>query len=101
MLQPVLSNVPVNQRIGHDRGKAENEKQTHGNGGDGRSNKEAEVMAHQFAHRGNIAVLTFWPSPTGSTKRGSAEPLGIIGLSSFGSPRRVDLIGRTLAQRRV
>jgi len=51
VLQPVLGNVSVNQRIRHDCGKAENEEETEGKGGQRRSDKETEVLAHQFAHR--------------------------------------------------
>jgi hypothetical protein len=73
VLQPILGNVSINERIGYDCGKAENEKKTESESSERRRKKETEVLAHQFAHRANIAVsvpgLRFFSYSTGSGKK--------------------------------
>ena len=55
VLQPVLGDVAVNERVCRDSGKAQNEYQAQRHTCKGRKQKEAEMLAQQFAHGGNIA----------------------------------------------
>src|ERR1700730_5855027 len=52
MLQPVLGNVAVDERVGRDSGKAENEKKTKQVTRERRDEKKPEMFAQQFAHGG-------------------------------------------------
>jgi len=55
MLQPVLGNIAVDERVARDSGKPKNEQQAQRDSGEDRDQKEAEMFAQQFAHGGNIA----------------------------------------------
>ena|SRR3984893_14403175 len=55
MLQPVLGNVAVDEGVGRDSGKAENEKKTKRDTRERRDEKEPEMLAQQFAHGGKYS----------------------------------------------
>jgi hypothetical protein len=50
MLQPVFGNITVDERVGRDSGKAENEKETQCDTRERRDKKKSEMLAQQFAH---------------------------------------------------
>ncbi len=54
MLQPILGNVSVNERVSRDCGKAENKQQTQRDTRECGEAKESEMLAHDLAHAGNI-----------------------------------------------
>ena len=55
VLQPVLGNVAVNEGIGRNCGEAKNEQKPQRDGGQRDEQKEPEMLAHEFAHGGNIS----------------------------------------------
>jgi len=52
MLQPVLSDITIDERVSRDSRKAENEKQTQRDTSEGRDEKKTKMLAQQFAHAG-------------------------------------------------
>jgi hypothetical protein len=55
MLQPVLRNVAIDERVARDSRKPKNEQKTQRGSGESRDQKETGMFAQQFAHAGNIA----------------------------------------------
>ena len=56
VLQPILGNVAVDERIVRNPGNPEKEDQPQRERGQRRENEESAVFAHQFAHRVNISA---------------------------------------------
>jgi hypothetical protein len=58
MLQPVLSDVAVYERVGRDSRKVQNEKKTQRDTSDSRDEKKTKMLAQQFAHERNITAIS-------------------------------------------
>ncbi len=50
MLQPVLGDIAVHERVGGDGGKSKNEQKPQRDGGQRDKQKKAQVLAHKLAH---------------------------------------------------
>ena len=57
VLQPILSDIAVNEGVGHNSGKAENEKQPQKQSSGCNEQKKSQISANQFGHVGNISRL--------------------------------------------
>jgi hypothetical protein len=55
VLEPVLGDVTVNEGIGYDAGKAEDENQPQQYGSGRKDQEKSQISANQFAHEANIA----------------------------------------------